>query len=178
MNKQIQRIHVIAAILILSTTVIGGQVAYAASYFTNEGSYKYGYQAGQGEWWSCTSTDGEGDCTAAHDYCSNPIIGDVYNATIGEHVQVGLGHVGNLTACVDGYTHAWNHFCDPLKAKKADTMSCPLTSLCYKYCNIVTGSGSRFICLLHLISCKTYFSSGSNICQISSTMSCHFVMII
>lgn len=49
--------------------LVGGQLAHA----TNESDYRYGYQGGQGEWVSCALIDGEGDCTHAHDYCTNII---------------------------------------------------------------------------------------------------------
>lgn len=112
----------------------GTQLAhvYGQPYITNEGSYKYGYEYGKQEWSSCTyPADKYGnteDCTPGGDIGSNDIVGSVYNSTIGEHMQVSLGHVGNFTACMHGYIHAWNHVCDPIEAKKADLgYGCPTT---------------------------------------------------
>lgn len=95
---------------------------------TNEGSYLYGYNGGKSEWDSCAHTDGEGDCTFAHNYCSNPIeaTSPVYDAKHYGYPMVNLGYVSNMTACIHGYAHAWNHFCDHVSAKKADE-PCPLS---------------------------------------------------
>jgi hypothetical protein len=124
-NYTSNSVLLVLALFLMSPTLVGIMQLQQA-YATNESSYKYGFQAGKSEWQSCAYTNGEGDCTAAHDYCSDWIRGSVYNATIGYDMQTYLGHVSNVTACVDGYVHAWNHVCDPVKAKKADTMPCPL----------------------------------------------------
>src|SRR5215469_12044701 len=91
--------------LLLAVVIV---IAPISAYADNESSYKYGFQAAKSEWQSCATTDGEGDCTAAHDYCSDPITGTVPVFVRGEHVYeaVNLGHVSNQTACVDGYDYA------------------------------------------------------------------------
>jgi hypothetical protein len=99
------------------------QLAHA----TNESSYKYGFQGGKSEWQSCAHTDGEGDCTAAGDFCASPYA--VYNTTSPHGIEL-YGHtpqVTNITACIHGYVYAWNNICNPVTAKKQDIMSCPLT---------------------------------------------------
>jgi len=74
---------------------------------TNESSYKYGYSAGKTEWQSCAFTNGDGDCSAAFDSCAHPI--HFFNGTTVYNSQPGYSDITNITACVHGYLHAWNH---------------------------------------------------------------------
>jgi hypothetical protein len=115
------RKYVLVVPLVLA--LVGSISVVGIAHATNESSYKYGYFGGKSEWDSCAHTDGEGDCTAAFDYCANPTTWA--NGTVA--YNVGQSDPTNITACIHGYVHAWNHFCDPVVAKKADTMSCPLS---------------------------------------------------
>jgi hypothetical protein len=87
----------------------------------------YKLSFGKSEWQSCALTNGEGDCTIAHDVCSNPIMGIGHAFDHGQYVQemVNLGRVSNMTACIHGYVHAWNHLCTTKGAEKED-LTCPL----------------------------------------------------
>jgi hypothetical protein len=111
------KVYIVLSTMLVATTILGAQLAYA----DNEGSYQYGYQGGKSEWDSCAHTDGEGDCTAAFDYCAHP--STWANGTVAYWPDP---QVTNIAACTDGYVQAWDHSCDPIIAKKADTMSCPL----------------------------------------------------
>jgi hypothetical protein len=81
-----------------------------------------GWDGGKSEWNGCANTNGEGDCSAPHDFYFNPTTGK-YDK------EVDLMHQGidNITACMHGYTHAWNKVCSPKEVKKQDIgIPCPL----------------------------------------------------
>lgn len=102
---------VVAIMLILG--MLGGttmQLAHA----TNESSYKWGYEQGKNEWFTC---DAGGSCvTAVEDCHASPTA----PATSPANTQV-----TNETACVHGFIHAFNRYCKPTEA--GEYPSCPTT---------------------------------------------------
>jgi hypothetical protein len=105
--------------------MVGAQIAHA----DNESSYKHGYQEGKSEWHSCASTDGEGDCSTAHDSCVNTVYyrdNITGQFDIPYHWEVAPG-VDNVTACIHGYVHSWNKVCDLDKGNaREEKLTCPL----------------------------------------------------
>lgn len=90
-------------VLVGSVTVvaIGTQLAYA----TNESSYKFGFQQGKTQYSQCTYRGDEDEpCDSGYSSCT----GTWNNA---------ITIVTNVTACIDGYIHAWNHVCNPAQTK-------------------------------------------------------------
>ena len=96
------------------------QLAHA----TNESSYKCGYKEGQVEWVKCTTDDD--DCGTATESCFSPISISVGIGTVHYHDIEHYDIMTNKTACIDGFIHAWNHMCDPVKAKH-NGVDCPTT---------------------------------------------------
>ena len=83
---------------------------------TNESSYKWGYKQGKSEYDNCLDFDA--DCNTATDDCQSPIYTSVKNETTGYFNSVPrYDAVTNQMACIHGYIHAWNHFCDPAKTR-------------------------------------------------------------
>jgi hypothetical protein len=105
-------------------TLLVGYFVYQVAYGTNESSYKWGYRQGKLEYSNCTSIDN--GCGTADTSCFSPI-----------HIATGVGTthyrdtphyeiMTNKTACMNGYIHAWNHICDPIKSKNRG-LNCPIT---------------------------------------------------
>jgi hypothetical protein len=110
-------------IFLIPLLLLFSQVVHA----TNESSYKYGYKEGLGEFANCD--DGEADCTAAPDDCQPtvyistdgdvkgipvfPADIDIHNASYGYFHYYILKNepVTNKTACIDGFSHAWENSC-------------------------------------------------------------------
>ncbi len=97
------------------------QLAHA----TNESSYKCGYKEGQVEWVKCTyrmmTIAGPLLKVVSHQYPLVWVLVHVHYHDI-EHYDI----MTNKTACIDGFIHAWNHMCDPVKAKH-NGVDCPTT---------------------------------------------------
>lgn len=77
---------------------------------TNESSYKWGYQQGKSEFANCDIFDA--DCNAAPDDCQSPSHVSVKNETTGYYNSIPKYNImTNQTACMDGYSHAWEDSC-------------------------------------------------------------------
>lgn len=122
LTKKQERIAIIGLLALIICSV-----GYQWAYGTNESSYKYGYGQGKSEWVNCTDFDA--DCGAAPDDCQptvyvstndqfngipvNPASVDVKNVTYYNlHYYIEKKKVmTNKTACMDGYSHAWENSC-------------------------------------------------------------------
>jgi hypothetical protein len=105
-----RKMKILTIPLILVLVVVGTQHAFA----TNESSYKWGYEHGKSEWFSC---DVGGDC-------HNAVV-DCHSSSTVPASSPPNTQVTNETACVHGFIHAFNRYCKPTEAGEYHT--CPTT---------------------------------------------------
>jgi hypothetical protein len=110
MKQMIVYVTMCACIALVGST----QLAHA----TNESDYKWGYEHGKNEWFSC---DVGGDCHNAVEDCHASA---ATPASSPPNTQV-----TNETACVHGFIHAHNRYCNHIEAREQPDMhiSCPTT---------------------------------------------------
>lgn len=90
---------------LVGSTVVATAIAKQLAHATNESSYKFGFQQGKTQYSQCTYRGDEDEpCDSGYSSCT----GTWNNA---------ITIVTNVTTCIDGYIHAWNHVCNPAQAK-------------------------------------------------------------
>ena len=75
---------------------------------TNKSSYQYGYKTGKSEFNNCQT---DADCFGAQNDCQSPITTSVKKSGYWISAQR-YDIVTNKTACMDDYSHGWEHSCE------------------------------------------------------------------